>query len=120
MDDTKGVYCWFFILEAYQHVAMVAIGGVGNWECKDMMITLSSHLLRTYSGFSSSLTTSDKADTIIWAELVPMEIDKEVHNRCNGSSTKSMSFVGIESLGEKKNKGEQHIWFGEVDIFDKD
>ena len=27
-DDTEGFYCWFFVLGAYQHVAMVAIGGV--------------------------------------------------------------------------------------------
>ena len=87
---------------------------------KDMMITLSPHLPRTYSEFLSSLTTSGRADTIIWAELVPMEIDEEDQDCCSGSSKSSVSFAGIESLGEKKNKGERHIWFGEADIFDED
>ena len=84
------------------------------------MITLSSHLPRTYRGFSSSLTIFSRANTIIWAELVPMEIDKEDQDCCSGSSESFALFARIESLGEKKNKGERHIGLGEDDTFDKD
>ena len=49
-----------------------------------------------------------------------MEIDKEDQDYCSGNSGSSTSFVSSKSpLGEKKNKGEPYIWFGEDDIFDK-
>ena len=32
LDDVEGVYCWFFILGTYQHVAVVAAGGIGCLE----------------------------------------------------------------------------------------
>ena len=35
-----------------------------------------------------------------------MEIDERDQDRYNGSSESFASFVGIESLGAKKNKGE--------------
>ena len=73
---------------------------------KDMMITLSPHLSSTYSGFFSSLTTSNRVDMIIWAELVHMEIDEEDQDCCNGSRKSFVLFIRIESLEEKKNKGE--------------